>query len=45
MDVQIQAKLYAQPAPDTAVARCWGTTETRWITLFSSQEKDNSLLK
>jgi acyl-coenzyme A synthetase/AMP-(fatty) acid ligase len=42
MDALLQAKLYAQLAPDAVIAQCWGTTETGWIALFGSHEKDSS---
>ena len=42
MDAHVQAQLYDQLAPEAVVAQCWGTTETGWITLFSSHEKDTS---
>ena len=42
MNVPVQAKLYDQLAPEAVVAQCWGTTETGWISLFNTREKDNS---
>lgn len=42
MTANVQSQLYNLLGPDAVITQCLGTTETGWLTLFDSRQKDTS---